>query len=187
MSTNFLKKYYLGHFTGFLSSQFIFSSLESLPRLKSISYSIRGGKSNSTAFLYLFGLANKIPYLSFQHKTIVHKARFKLVNKSRQIKLNTLLTHTRLFPALSTFLFSIIPIELPTQNKRFKVLPRGIKLILENPPLMWKTYKLQSLQQYIHLLPLTVFFSFKKATLFQKFYILRFLKILKKQSIPSFV
>lgn len=77
------------------------------------------------------------------------------------------------------FLFFIVPTQSILESNVFQLTVQEVRLIMENMPINKDTYKIQSAQHYISLLPFSLNITLKNTSLFEKLHLFETLKFLK--------
>lgn len=171
--------------TNILSSQFVYTDFDMLPRLKKLSVSIQVKGSKKTHFWYLSLLTNQKPYVEKFHpswKTRAQKTHFaSLKTKSMWWKLN--IRKKFLLSFLQDVLFDLFYTQYNLERRILRLEASAIRILLPSASLTSKTLRLQSKKTYFIRIPLTFKFFWVNVSLFQKIFILRQWKIIKQPHI----
>ena len=131
-------------------------------------------------FIYLYFLAkNKLPHL--HNFYIPYKFRYQKHRIRRRHGISLFLKNEYNF--IFKLLTEIIPFYSPTEKEAIKKIKNYWKVTVWQSPLTNETYRLQSLNGYSSLLPLTMSFHFQTQKTIEHIHFFCFFKILSRESL----
>lgn len=164
-----------------LSSQFVYEKISQKCELKSQKFIIHNKKIKKIHYLYLFLTTNRRPYLKKYYSFSKNSSNnSKTKTKAKSITWGVSIKNVRFSEILSEMLFQIIPSQTISEKAVLKLHTDNLDLILHSAPLTEKTASLKPKNSYLSEIPLIWRLKWTSASLFQKIFILKHLKILNE-------
>ena len=158
------------------NSQFLVKNLFEIPSLNHIILSTEAKKVKTAHYLFMYLLtrdmrAHLIKYnIPTKYKKQVHRIR-------KNSKIIARLSAKTTEYVLHILLFEVFTQIFTSEKIILKVNKHIVKLIIENVPLMEESLMLQSTNGYLTSIPLVLNFNIPYTTLYQKFFIIKAMKI----------
>jgi hypothetical protein len=176
-----IKQYQNAILTNMLSSQFVYAKISQKCELKSQKLIIQNKKIKKIHYLYLFLTTHRRPYLKKYYTFSKNSNKnSKTKTKAKSITWGVSIKNIKFSEIVSDILFQIIPFQTISEKTVLKLHAENLDLIFHSAPLTERTISLKPKNSYLSEIPLTWRLKWTSASLFQKIFILKHLKILNE-------
>jgi len=171
-----LNRYFKQVLRQIFNTHFIVKNIYEIPSINQLALSSEAKKIKIAHYLFMYLLTRDmkthlIKYnIPTKYKKQVHRVR---KNSKILVRLPSKITEY----VLHILLFEVFAQIFTSERIVFKVNKHIVRLIIENVPLMEESLILQSTSGYLTHIPLILNFNIPYTTLYQKFFIIRGLKI----------
>lgn len=177
-----LKQYQRTILPNVLTSQFLYSRLQDVPRIKRLRLNIQTKKSKNIHFLYLWLFTGKKPHSRKFNPSWKHSISNPLLKtKAKASRLQVAVRRKKICFLTHQILFQIISKQISQEKRVWRFQGRYIQAVIPAIPLTKATVFLQAKNSFFPNIPLTLHVQCSNATAFQKLFILRALKILSSE------
>lgn len=178
-----LNAYVGGTLNHVLTSQFLLFNINSLLRLKRVSFQIQTKKHKKIHYLYLWLLTGQKPHSAKFNVSLKNTSPNNLVKtKAKRQRVQVSLLKRHYSRCLNEVLWEIISKQTHAEKKVWTFQQLDVQLKISAVPLTSKTLVLQALNSYFPNIPLGLRFRFSYSTAFEKIFFLRALKFLASES-----
>lgn len=180
-----LKQYTEKTLTHILSSQFIYSSIQEKPQLKKQQIFIQSSQQKKAHYLYLFLTTKQRPYAKKYYpswKSASQKLNW-VKSKPKSVSCQICFSKKTFYENMVYMLFKIIPSQTNSEQPILNSHAQALDLIIPYAPLTTRTIGLQSKNSYMTDIPITWRLEWTSASLFQKLFILKHLRILNQSGL----
>jgi hypothetical protein len=173
-----LEQYQKTIFTNIFTSNFVYSNIQEIPRVRRLRLNIKTKKSKKVHSLYLFLLTGQIPYIrKFYPSWKNSNSQASLKPKKLTDRVQICVRPRNKLKILSEIVTQLITKQLPHETRIWRF--QGAKMLILVPmaSLMKSTASLQGKNNYFPNFPLTMQITFPNMTAFQKLFFIRSLRI----------